>query len=91
MTGPIPKHVEVLPSLPKTAVGKILKPELRKRAIARVLDTALHDAGLQARVALVVEDRKRGLVAQVQGDVAAEGAAVGACLGAFAVAWDWVA
>ncbi len=87
----IPKHVEVLPTLPKTAVGKILKPELRKRAIARVLDTALHDAGLQARVAEVIEDRKRGLVAQVHGDVVAEGAAVGACLGAFAVAWDWVA
>jgi acyl-CoA synthetase (AMP-forming)/AMP-acid ligase II len=87
----IPKHVEVLPSLPKTAVGKILKPELRKRAIARVLDAALGDAGLQARVAEVIEDRKRGLVAQVKGDVAAEGAAVGACLGAFAIVWEWLA
>ena len=86
----IPKHVEVLPSLPKTAVGKILKPELRKRAIARVLDAALTEAGVQARVARVVEDRKRGLVAQVQGDARTEGTAVGVCLGAFAIPWDWV-
>ncbi|MDO5706381.1 MAG: acyl-CoA synthetase, partial [Paracoccus sp. (in: a-proteobacteria)] len=32
----IPKHLEILPELPKTAVGKIFKPDLRKRAIRRV-------------------------------------------------------
>ena len=85
----IPKHVEILASLPKTAVGKILKPELRKRAIARVFDAALAAAGVQARVAAVVEDRKRGLVAQVQGQVAGEGAAVVECLAPFATPWDW--
>ncbi|MBC7155885.1 MAG: acyl-CoA synthetase, partial [Rhodobacteraceae bacterium] len=31
----VPKHVEILPELPKTAVGKVFKPDLRKRAIAR--------------------------------------------------------
>jgi len=86
----IPKHVEILPSLPKTAVGKILKPELRKRAIARVFDAALRDAGLQARVAEVVEDRKRGLVAQISGHEAQDAAAVAGCLGAFAVPWEWM-
>ena len=30
-----PVHVEILDELPKTAVGKVFKPDLRKRAIAR--------------------------------------------------------
>ncbi|NBZ88367.1 acyl-CoA synthetase [Stagnihabitans tardus] len=79
----IPKHVEILPALPKTAVGKILKNELRKAAIARVYDAALAEAGISARVSEVVEDRKRGLVARVAG----EGDA-GAVLGAFATPWE---
>lgn len=86
----IPKYVEVLPSLPKTAVGKILKPELRKRAIARVLDAALTEAGLAARVAAVVEDRTRGLVAQVQGGDGGERARVTQCLSVFVIPWDWI-
>lgn len=86
----IPKHVEVLPSLPKTAVGKILKPELRKRAIARVLDAALTEAGVAARVAAVVEDRARGLVAQVQGGDGGERARVTQCLSVFVIPWDWI-
>ena len=86
----IPKYVEVLPSLPKTAVGKILKPELRKRAIARVLDAALKEAGVAARVAAVVEDRTRGLVAQVQGGDGGERARVTQCLSVFVIPWDWI-
>ena len=86
----IPKYVEVLPSLPKTAVGKILKPELRKRAIARVLDAALTEAGVAARVAAVVEDRTRGLVAQVQGGDGGERARVTQCLAVFVIPWDWI-
>ena len=86
----IPKYVEVLPSLPKTAVGKILKPELRKRAIARVLDAALTEAGVAARVAAVVEDRTRGLVAQVQGGGGGERARVTQCLSVFVIPWDWI-
>lgn len=41
-----PRHLEVLGELPKTAVGKIFKPELRKRAIVRIYDAALEQAGL---------------------------------------------
>ena len=59
-----PKHVEILDELPKTAVGKIFKPDLRKRAIARVYGAALAEAGIEAEVE-VVEDRKLGLVARL--------------------------
>jgi acyl-CoA synthetase (AMP-forming)/AMP-acid ligase II len=68
----IPKHIEVLDELPKTAVGKVFKPDLRKRAITRVLDGALSGAELDAHVSEVVEDKKRGLVAQIAGPDAAD-------------------
>ncbi|MBQ0810034.1 acyl-CoA synthetase, partial [Roseovarius sp.] len=57
----VPKHVEVLPELPKTAVGKVFKPDLRKLAITRIYNAALADAGVAARVTSVVDDKKRGL------------------------------
>ena len=61
----IPKHLTVLEELPKTAVGKVFKPDLRKLAITRVYNGALEQAGVAARVVSVVDDKKRGLVAQV--------------------------
>ncbi|MCW1918744.1 acyl-CoA synthetase [Rhodobacter sp. KR11] len=82
----IPKHVEILPALPKTAVGKVLKNELRKAAITRVFDAALTEAGLAARVVDVVEDRKRGLVARVSGGSGAGD--IAAVLGVFATPWE---
>ena len=59
----VPKHLEILPELPKTAVGKVFKPDLRRRAIGRVFDAALTAAGSAARVGAVLEDPRRGLVA----------------------------
>ncbi|MBS3979731.1 MAG: acyl-CoA synthetase [Rhodobacteraceae bacterium] len=87
----IPKHLEILPELPKTAVGKVFKPDLRRMAITRTFDAALAEAGLPVRVAAVVEDRKRGLVAQLQKAAPVEDAAVQAVLGRFATPWDWAA
>ena len=84
-----PKHIEVLPELPKTAVGKIFKPDLRKRAIRRVYDAALHHAHLAAQVAEVVEDRKRGLVARLERTGEVDEAAVAHKLGEFTRPWEW--
>jgi fatty-acyl-CoA synthase len=86
----VPKHVEVLPELPKTAVGKIFKPDLRRLAIVRVYDDALEKAGLDVRVVQVVEDKRRGLVAMLEaGDGAADEAAVASALGSFVTPWEW--
>jgi len=85
----MPKHVEILDELPKTAVGKIFKPELRKRAIRRVYDAALAEAGQPVRVAEVVEDKKRGLVARLVREGEVDDAAVAQRLGEFAGQWDW--
>ena len=86
----VPKHVEILDELPKTAVGKVLKNELRKLAIRRVYNEALAEAGLGAEVTEVYESKKRGLVARLKRtdpDVSEE--AIGHCLGNFVRPWEW--
>lgn len=83
-----PKHLEILAELPKTAVGKVFKPDLRRMAIARVYDRALDKAGLDVRVAQVIECKKRGLVAQLAKGSASE-ADVTKALGAFTRPWEW--
>jgi len=85
----VPKHIEVLPELPKTAVGKVFKPDLRRLAITRVYDAALSEAGLAARVAEAVEDKKRGLVARIDRSGPATDDAVQAVLGSFTRPWEW--
>ena len=81
-----PKYIEILPELPKTAVGKVFKPALRKSAITRVYNTTLAEAGLDAQVQKVVEDKQRGLVAQVVGS--ADDDAITGVLGGFTRPWE---
>ena len=85
-----PKCLEILDELPKTAVGKVFKPDLRKRAITRIYNEALSGAGHAAEVIRVVDSKKRGLVAQVtkKGEVDEE--AVKHLLGEFTRPWEWV-
>ena len=87
----LPKHIEILPEIPKTAVGKVFKPDLRRMAIIRVYDKALADAGIPAHVTSVTEDKKRGLVAKLERTGPVDDAAVSATLGVFTNAWDWAA
>ncbi len=82
----IPKYVEIMAELPKTAVGKILKNDLRKIAIERIYNESLAAAGVDAKVTEVVEDKKRGLLAKVSGG--AEDAAITEVLGAFSRPWE---
>ena len=84
-----PKHIELVAEMPKTAVGKVFKPELRRMAITRVFNAALEKAGSDARISAVVEDKKRGLVAQVSG--AQDRELVSKVLGEFTTAWEWAA
>jgi fatty-acyl-CoA synthase len=42
----VPKYIDVLPSIPMTAVGKVYKPALRAMAIERVIRERLEQAGL---------------------------------------------
>ncbi|WCR10641.1 acyl-CoA synthetase [Paracoccus stylophorae] len=83
----IPKYIEILDELPKTAIGKIFKPDLRRLAITRVYDAALQGTG--ARVAEVVEDKKRGLVARLSREGQADEDEVARRLGEFTRPWEW--
>ena len=85
----VPKYIEIVPELPKTAIGKIFKPELRKLALARVYGTALAEAGLAVEVAEVVDDKKRGLTARLRRTAEVEDQAVIDCLGRFTRPWEW--
>ena len=87
----LPKYIEVLPELPKTAVGKVFKPDLRRLAITRVYDAALAEAGISARVTSVVEDKKRGLVARLEKIAPVEDEKVASVLGQFSNPWEWAA
>jgi len=85
------KHLDILPELPKTAVGKTLKNDLRKLAIARIYGAALAEAGVAAKIAEVEEDKTLGLVAYLEktGDVGDED--VQKVLGSFTRPWKWAA
>lgn len=87
----LPKYLEILPELPKTAVGKVFKPDLRRMAITRTYDAALAEAGVSATVAAVIEDKKRGLVAQLAKSGTVDDAAVQTVLGQFSNPWEWAA
>ena len=85
----IPKHVEVLDELPKTAIGKVFKPDLRRRAITRVFDTEFAERKLNARVAEVVEEKKRGLVARIERRGEVDEAKLREMMGNYTIPWDW--
>ena len=84
-----PKHLTILDELPKTAVGKVFKPDLRRHAISRVYNAALESGGVSARVVSVADDKKRGLVAQLDKPADADEAAISTILGAYTRPWEW--
>ena len=85
----VPKFIGILPELPKTAVGKVFKPDLRRLAITRIFDAALASAGLSVSVHAVIEDKKRGLVARIARGEGVTDSQVQAVLGDFVQPWEW--
>ena len=85
----LPKHIEILDELPKTAVGKVFKPDLRRSAITRIYNAALEKDGHEARVSEVIEDKRLGLVALLNGRGTADEDKVTRTLGGFTRPWQW--
>ena len=85
----VPKHIEIMDELPKTAVGKIFKPELRKRAIRRVFNDTMSQGGFAATCGEVVECKRRGLVARIIPGAGLDREALRHKLGEFATQWEW--
>ncbi len=86
----IPKFIGILDELPKTAVGKVFKPDLRRDAIARVYNDALEKAGVNAVVAEVVESKKLGLVARLEATGEVDYEQVKHVLGEFTRPFEWM-
>ncbi|MFM0018011.1 acyl-CoA synthetase [Paraburkholderia azotifigens] len=61
----VPKRIEIVESLPVTAVGKIYKPALVQREIKRTILEEAQAAGISDVSVEVVQDRRRGVVARV--------------------------
>jgi len=81
-----PVYIEIMDELPKTAVGKIFKPDLRKSAIRRVLIGALSEKGIDAAVT-VENDKLKGLVAVIDPPAGKTRADIAPILDRFALAW----
>ena len=84
----VPKHLELVNEMPKTPVGKIFKPELRKRAITRVYNEALEKAELSSRVKEVIDHPKKGLTAIVAKNGVNDPKHIGKVLDKFIFKWD---
>jgi fatty-acyl-CoA synthase len=62
----VPKHIRIIDAMPLTGVGKIFKPELKRREMHDALEEALTEAGIAVESIDVGEDKSRGSVASVQ-------------------------
>jgi hypothetical protein len=85
----MPVNIEILEELPKTPVGKIFKPDLRKKAIIRVFDAELKANNIDARVVDVVEDKIVGLTALVEPSSGMKDDEINQALGEFIVPWKF--
>lgn len=60
-----PVYIEVMDSLPTTAVGKIFKPSLRLKAIKRVVDNMFKEVNINADIEVLQND-KTGISVEIK-------------------------
>lgn len=84
----VPKRIEILDALPVTPVGKIFKPALQQREIARVVHQEAKELGIANLTIEVVQDARRGLVAQICAGQQRDGLAQ--ALGRYSFQIEWL-
>lgn len=84
----VPKRIEILAALPLTAVGKIFKPALQQREIAKVVQQEVERLGLSDIAVEVVQDNRRGLVACVRAGTRRE--VLAPLLGRYSFQVEWI-
>jgi fatty-acyl-CoA synthase len=62
----LPKHIRIVDAMPLTGVGKIFKPELKRRETADVVHLALVEAGINGASVRVDTDGLRGMSLSVE-------------------------
>ncbi|CAD5109907.1 acyl-CoA synthetase [Zestomonas carbonaria] len=84
----LPKRIEILDALPVTPVGKIFKPALQQREIARVVRQEAAEIGLADVSVEVIQDARRGLVARIAAGLQQE--PLRRALGRYSFQIDWM-
>jgi fatty-acyl-CoA synthase len=72
----VPVRIEIMPTLPLTAVGKVSKPDLRLLTIEHVIQAALAEHGMSDTRVKARLCPERGAIADISGPVASREAAV---------------
>ncbi|MCK8656523.1 acyl-CoA synthetase [Pseudomonas umsongensis] len=84
----IPKRIEILEALPLTAVGKIFKPALQQREVARVVQQEVGRMCLKDIAIEVIQHEQRGLVARIRAGREQESLAL--LLGRYSFQVEWL-
>ncbi len=84
----IPKRIEILEALPLTAVGKIFKPALQQREVARVVRQDVDRMCLKDIAVEVIQHEQRGLVACIRAGRHQESLAL--LLGRYSFQVEWL-
>ncbi|WP_223486991.1 acyl-CoA synthetase [Pseudomonas sp. A-RE-19] len=84
----VPKRIEILEALPLTAVGKIFKPALQQREIAKVVQQEVERLGLSDIAVEVVQDNRRGHVACIRAGTGQE--VLAPLLGRYSFQIEWL-
>jgi fatty-acyl-CoA synthase len=84
----VPKRIEILEVLPLTAVGKIFKPALQQREIAKVVQQEVERLGLSDIAVEVVQDNRRGHVARIRAGIGQE--VLAPLLGRYSFQIEWL-
>ncbi|WPX17872.1 acyl-CoA synthetase [Pseudomonas sp. 10S4] len=84
----IPKRIEILEALPLTAVGKIFKPALQQREVARVVRQDVDRMCMKDIAVEVIQHEQRGLVACIRAGRHQESLAL--LLGRYSFQVEWL-
>ncbi|WP_206957757.1 acyl-CoA synthetase [Trinickia acidisoli] len=84
----LPKRIRIVDAVPLTAVGKIFKPELKRREMLDALNHALREAHVQSARLSIRDDAARGMTVQVELTDESELAKANSTLGRFPFAYS---
>lgn len=80
----LPRQIRIIEQMPLTGVGKIFKPELKRREARDALESALREAGIGLVALEIREEKSRGQTVMVQLTAASSEAEAAQVLGQFA-------
>lgn len=86
----LPKYIRIIETMPLTTVGKIFKPDLKRRELLDAVRVALAEADVQVRAITAIESKSSGTTLQVDLDSPALEQRAKAVLGSFAFTFNCI-